>query len=133
MSVRQTIEAFWKGHSAGDHEALKKILSPEVKWHVAGNSNPIARTYEGHDGFLGELLGGLAAALRPGTLSMTLRGIYADEDKGVGVLHIDETGTLLNGNRFATEIVDVFTVRDGRIVDVREVMDMVPVNRAFGF
>ncbi len=133
MTVRQVVEDFWKGHSTGDHDALKKVMAKDVKWHVVGNSNPIAKTYEGWEGFFGELLGGLAAAFKPGSLDMQLKGIYADEEKGIGVLHLDESATVQNGNRVAIEIVDVFTVCDDQIVDVREIMDMVPVNKAFGF
>lgn len=133
MSVRETIETFWQGHSAGDHEALKKVMSPDVTWTVVGKTCPIARTYSGWDGFFGELLGGLASAFRPGTLNMELKGIYADEEKGTGFLHIAESATLQNGNVIDVEIVDVFTVRDGRITDVREIMDLAAVNAAFGF
>lgn len=133
MSVRTVVEAFWQGHSAGDHAALQHVICPDVTWTVVGSSSPIARTYTGWDGFFGELLGGLAQAFQPGTLNMQLKGLYADEEKGVGILHLAETATLRNGNTIAVEIVDVITVREGRIVAVREVMDLAAVNAAFGF
>lgn len=132
-SVRTIVEAFWQGHSAGDHEALKRIVAEDVTWTVVGKTSPIAKTYQGWDGFFGELLGGLASAFKPGSLTMQVRGLYADEDKGVGFLHLDESATLQNGNTVNLEIVDVITVRDGKIVDVREIMDMAAVNKAFGF
>lgn len=133
MSVRTVIEAFWQGHSAGDHEALKNVLSPDLTWTVVGSTSPVAKTYTGWDGFLGELLGALGAAFKPGTLNMQLKGIHADEETGVGILHLRESATLQNGNTIDVEIVDVITVRDGKIVDVREVMDLAAVNAAFGF
>jgi len=133
MTVKSVIEAFWRGHSAGDHDALKQIVSKDVTWTVVGDTCPIAKTYEGWEGFFGELLGGLAQAFVPGSLSMTLKGLHADEDTGVGILHLSETATLHNGNTVSLEIVDVITVRDGEITDVREVMDLAAVNAAFGF
>ncbi|GGE76446.1 nuclear transport factor 2 family protein [Stappia taiwanensis] len=133
MNVKSTVEAFWHGHSAGDHDALKTIVAKDIRWTVVGDTCPIARTYEGWDGFFGELLGGLAAAFVPGTLTMRLKGLYADEEQGVGILHLEETATLHNGNSISLEIVDVITVRDGQIIDVREVMDLAAVNAAFGF
>jgi uncharacterized protein len=133
MTVKSVIEAFWQGHSAGDHDALKKVLSPDLTWTVVGTTSPVAKTYIGWDGFLGELLGALGAAFKPGTLNMQLMGLHADEKTGVGVLHLQESATLQNGNAIDVEIVDVITVRDGKIVDVREVMDLAAVNAAFGF
>lgn len=133
MNVKNVTEAFWKAHNAGDHAALKDVMARDVTWTVVGGTCPIARTYEGWDGFFGELLGGLGAAFKPGTLKMHLKGLYADEEQGTGFLHLEETATLQNGNEIALEIVDVITVRDGKIVAVREVMDLAAVNNAFGF
>jgi len=133
MTVTSVIEAFWKGHSAGDHDALKEVLSPDLTWTVVGNTSPVAKTYEGWDGFFGELLGALAAAFKPGTLNMQLKGLHADEETGVGIQHLQESADLQKGNSMDIEIVDVITVRDGKIVDVREVMDLAAVNAAFGF
>jgi ketosteroid isomerase-like protein len=133
MSVRETVEAFWKGHSAGDHDALKTIVSKDLTWTVVGDTCPIAKTYRGWEGFFGELLGGLLQAFRPGTFDMRLKGLYADEEKGVGILQLRESATLHNGNTVDLEIVDVITVREGKIVEVREVMDLAAVNKAFGF
>lgn len=133
MSVRETVEAFWKGHSAGDHAALKTIVAQDLTWTVVGETSPIARTYRGWDGFFGELLGGLAQAFKPGTLDMRLKGLYADEEKGVGILQLQESATLHNGNTIDVEIVDLITVREGKIVEVREVLDLAAVNNAFEF
>ncbi|NIJ58907.1 ketosteroid isomerase-like protein [Pseudochelatococcus lubricantis] len=133
MSVRETVEAFWKGHSAGDRAALKQIVSEDLIWTVVGGTSPIAKTYRGWDGFFGELLDGLAQAFWPGTLDMQLKGLYADEEKGVGILQLEESATLRNGNTVKLEIVDVMTVRGGKVVEVREVMDLAAVNKAFGF
>ena len=134
MSTRTIIEAFWKAHLAGDHEALKQVIAKDIKWTVVGRSCPIAKTYEGWEGFLGELLGGLAQAFVPGTLDMTLRGLYVDEAQGVGVLHLFETATAApTGFVVESEIVDIITVRDGKIVSVREIMDLAEPIQAFGF
>lgn len=133
MTVKSVIEAFWQGHSTGNHDALKEVLAPDMTWTVVGTTSPVAKTYEGWDGFFGELLGALGAAFKPGTLNMQLKGLHADESSGVGILHLQESATLHNGNRMDIEIVDVITVRDGKIVDVREVMDLAAVNAAFGF
>lgn len=132
MSVRTAIDAFWQAHSAGDHEGLKKVLAPNFTWTVAGRTCPVAKTYYGWDGFLGELLGGLATAFKPGTLRMQVLGSYADEAQGVGVLHLFETATASTGVDVEHEIVDVIKVRDGKIVEVREIMDLAEVINAFG-
>ncbi|QRI63884.1 nuclear transport factor 2 family protein [Shinella sp. PSBB067] len=133
MSVKDAIEGFWAAHKAGDHEALKKVLDQDFTWTVVGRTCPIAKTYHGWDGFLGELLGGLATAFRPGSLNMKLLGSYADEAQGVGILHLFETATTQGGVDVEHEIVDIFQVRDGKIVEVREIMDLAEVNNAFGF
>lgn len=133
MSVRTTLDHFWKAHAAGDHEALKQVLERDLTWTVVGRTCPIAKTYHGWDGFFGELLGGLATAFEPGSLNMKLLGSYADEDQGVGVLHLFETATTATGVELEQEIVDIIKVRDGKIVDVREIMDLAEVIAAFGF
>ncbi len=134
MQVRTIMERFWKAHSAGDYAALKQVLDKDFTWTVAGRSCPIAKTYYGWDGFLGELLAGLATGFKPGTLKMELRGIYADEQQGVGVLHLLESATAARtGYEMQVEIADIITVRDGRIVEVREILDMAEAIRAFDF
>ena len=133
MTVKSIIEAFWQGHSTQDIDALKTIMSKDVTWTVVGKTCPIAKTYSGWDGFFGELLGGLGDAFKPGTLNMVVKGLYADEDAGVGFLYLAETATLHNGQILDVELVDVFTVRDGKIVEVREIMDLAAINGAFGF
>lgn len=134
MPVRTIIERFWAAHASGDHEALKQVLDKDFTWTVTGRACPIAKTYHGWDGFLGELLSGLAAGFKPGTLKMERRGLYVDEQQGVGVLHLFETAIAApTGYEFQAEIADIITVRDGRIVDVREILDMTEAVRAFGF
>lgn len=132
MSVRAVIDAFWQAHSAGDQEGLKKVLDRDFTWTVVGRTCPVAKTYRGWDGFLGELLGGLAQAFEPGSLSMTRLGSYVDEAQGVGILHLFETATARTGIGVEHEIVDVIKVRDGKIVEVREIMDLAEVINAFG-
>lgn len=134
METRKVIERFWQAHSTGDHEALKQVLARDFTWTVVGRSCPIARTYQGWDGFLGELLGGLAAGFKPGSLKMEKRGLYVDEDQGVGVLHLFESATAVpTGFQLELEIADIITVRDGRIVEVREILDLAEAVQAFGF
>jgi|GEM_PF-6397001 Ketosteroid isomerase-related protein len=133
MTVKSTIEAFWKGHSTQDIDLLKTVMAEDMTWTVVGKTCPIAKSYEGWDGFFGELLTGLGEAFKPGTLKMTVKGLYADEEAGMGFLHLAESAELHNGKMLDVELVDVFTVKDGKIVDVREIMDMAAVNMAFGF
>lgn len=134
MQTRTLIERFWKAHSAGDHEALKQVLDKDFTWTVVGRSCPIAKTYRGWDGFLGELLGGLASGFKPGSLKMELRGIYTDEQQGVGVLHLFESATAVpTGFEMQLEIADIIKVRDGKIVEVREILDLTEAIQAFGF
>ena len=134
MQVRTVIERFWQAHSTGDIEALKQVLDKDLTWTVVGRSCPIAKTYHGWDGFLGELLGGLATGFKAGTLKMELRGIYTDEQQGVGVLHLYESATSIPTNfDMQLEIADIIKVRDGKIVEVREILDLTEAIRAFGF
>jgi ketosteroid isomerase-like protein len=134
MQVRNAIERFWKAHSTGDREGLKQVLAEDVAWTVVGRSCPIAKTYHGWEGFLGELLGALGTSFERGTLKMELRGIYADEQQGTGVLHLFESAVSVpTGFAMQVEIVDVIRVRDGKIVDVREIMDLAEPIQAFGF
>ncbi len=132
MSVRQVLQDFWAGHSAGDRDALKRVLAEDFTWTVEGNTSPVCGTLHGWEGFFG-LLDVLANTFVPGTLDMQLQGLYADEEQGVGVIIIREAADLHNGTSIDQVIVDVITVRDGRIVEVREVLDLAETNRAFGF
>lgn len=133
MQVRTIIERFWQAHSRGEHEALKQVLAPDVTWTVVGRNCPIAKTYHGWDGFLGELLGSLATGFKPGTLKMELLGIYADEPQGTGVLHLLESAIAApTGYEVQLEIADIIKIRDGKIVEVREILDLVEPMRAFG-
>lgn len=130
-TTKETVERFWQAFSTGDAAGMTAVLHPDVTWTVVGRHAPVAREYVGRDAFFGELLAGLAQAFDMSTLRMERIGLYADEDEGTGVLHLRETATSVTGNAFDNEIIDVMTVRDGRIVAVREVMDLAEVNQAF--
>lgn len=132
MSVRQVLRDFWAGHTTRDHEALAKVVADDLVWTVVGRTSPVAARFEGREAYFG-LLKMLDETFVPGSVSMDLLGLYADEEESAGVIHIHEQATLHNGNSVDQEIVDVITIRNNQIVEVREVMDLAEVNLGFGF
>jgi ketosteroid isomerase-like protein len=109
-----------KALTTGDFEALRGFFTPETTWTLAGDL-PVSRTWTGPDEILGEFIPQMVARLVPESLSMEFDGLMAEGEKVLA--EWSDHGLAISGATYDQHCLAIFTIRDGRIADVREYFD----------
>lgn len=125
----EVVRRFWAARAEADAGTTRELLDPAVTWHVVGRGHPVARTFHGPDGFLGELGPMLGSAFVPGSRTLEITNLIAADDQVVTELH--ETMAGRNGHDVVLDIVTVMRVVNGRITECREYMDLAEVHAAY--
>ena len=111
-------------------DALRALLTDDAEWWVAGPVErlPFAGTFSGPDGF-DRWRTALNAAVRYDAFAVTQELTCGDE-----VIHIVTASghAVATGRPYASEVVRIFTVRDGRIVRARSYYDTAAYAAALG-
>jgi uncharacterized protein (TIGR02246 family) len=108
--VRSGYAAF----SSGDMATLSELFADDAVWTVPG-SNPMSGPKQGRDAilaFFGEIMTNTA-----GTATVTVQDVVGGEDHTIGLHH---NHAERNGKVNDQDAVLVFTIRDGRVVEVQE-------------
>jgi ketosteroid isomerase-like protein len=118
-AIRQLHDPVESGRLRRD--PLFELLDESVEWEALGPTElfPWAGTHRGHDGVRRwfELLNSVMAYER-----FELRELYADGETVVEV--IEATGTArATGSQFASDVVRIWTFRDGKAIRVRSYYD----------
>jgi uncharacterized protein len=122
--VIRYIEAARDGMSA----VIRDSFAPDATWEYPGDL-PLSGTYRGVDEIVGTFLGGAAALMAPGTrVTIELVGAIADGDQVAA--EWTSRATSRTGNPYHNRNVGIFTVRDGKIISVREYTDTLHAARA---
>ena len=122
--VVRYIEAARDGMSA----VIRDSFAPDATWEYPGDL-PLSGIYRGVDAIVDTFLGGAAELMAPGTqVAIELVNAIADGDQVAAEWTSRATGR--NGVPYHNRNVGVFTVRDGKIVSVREYTDTLHVARA---
>ena len=118
------IEAARDGMSA----VIRESFAPDATWEYPGDL-PLSGTYRGVDAIVDTFLGGAGELMAPGTpVAIELVNAIADGDQVAAEWTSRATGR--NGTPYRNRNVGIFTVRDGKIVSVREYTDTLHVARA---
>ena len=122
--VVRYIEAARDGMSA----VIRDSFAPDATWEYPGDL-PLSGTYRGVDAIVDTFLGGAGELMAPGTrVTIELVNVIADGDQVAAEWTSRATGR--NGTPYDNRNVGLFTVRDGKIVSVREYTDTLHVARA---
>jgi ketosteroid isomerase-like protein len=119
---------FFELSAAGDMDACFGLLADDVTWTNIGSTR-FSGTYAGKDAVLNDLVGPLFGLLKNGMAS-TIDRVISEGDTAV-VLQRGQAETH-EGKAYNNDYAQVFTVRDGRIVAVKEYMDTALVDAVFG-
>lgn len=104
----------------GDFTALRAFFGPESTWTLAGDL-PLSRTWTGPEEILGEFVPAMVARLVPESMEFEFEGLIGEGDRVLA--EWNTRGLARSGGRYDQHCLAVFTVRDGRIVAVREYID----------
>jgi uncharacterized protein (TIGR02246 family) len=105
----------------GDVAAMRDSFAEDATWQFPG-SLPISGRWEGRDHIVDDLLGGMGTRFQPGSsLVIELTNVVADGEQVVA--EWSSAGTAATGAPYLNRCSGTFTVREGRIVSVREYAD----------
>jgi ketosteroid isomerase-like protein len=117
---KAVVRGYMKALTTGDFDALHGYFTPETTWTLAGDL-PVSRTWTGPGEILGEFIPQMVARLVPESLEMEFTGLIAEGDKVFA--EWTDHGLATSGAVYDQHCLAVFTIRDGRIADVREYFD----------
>lgn len=106
---------------AGDEEAIREVFAEDATWTIQAGQLPISGTWSGRDAIIDEFLAAAMSRYAPGSVSLEITGMIADGDQIV--LQWTSRARTREGRPYENGCIGVFTIRDGRIQDVREYMD----------
>jgi uncharacterized protein len=122
--VIRYVEAARDGRSA----VIRDSFATDATWEYPGDL-PLSGTYKGVDAIVDTFLGGAAELMSPDApVAIELVSAIADGDRVAA--EWTSTATSRNGTPYRNRNVGIFTVRDGKIVSVREYTDTLHVAQA---
>lgn len=126
---RELIQRLYAAMQAGDQAAMLSLMSEDVRLIVPGPAGlGAAGTWQGHEGArecfrrLGE--GHVTESIR-------FHDLIADADKVVSRLHVVAKAKA-TGAQFESDILHVFTVRDGKVSELHDFFDTAALAKAYG-
>jgi ketosteroid isomerase-like protein len=115
--VVRYVEAARDGMSA----VIRDSFAKDATWEYPGDL-PLSGTHRGIDAIVNEFLGGAGALMAPGTgVVIELTNVVAEGDQVVA--EWTSRATARNGAAYHNRNAGIFTVKDGKIVSVREYTD----------
>ena len=126
--TRQVVEHWLSLASSGDVEGAMALFTEDAVWTNIG-STMFSGDFVGLKAITEDLLGPLFGALEAGIRS-DVESVIADGEQAV-VLSRGAARTK-SGSEYNNTYAQVFTVRGGKIVSVREYMDTAHIDRVFG-
>jgi uncharacterized protein len=126
---RSVVDAWYTALAAGDMEGVLGGLAEDVVVNVLGSS-PVSGRHVGRDAFVAAAVGPIFAALEPETIRFAQRWeiFAADGERVVALMHGD--ARCKNGRRYDNSYCHLFTIRDGKIVELYEFLDTALVETA---
>jgi ketosteroid isomerase-like protein len=106
---------------AGDADAIRDLFAEDATWTIDAGRLPISGTWSGRDAIIGDFLAEAMAHYQPGSVSLEITGMIAERDQVV--LQWTSRARTREGQPYENGCIGVFTIRDGRIRNVREYMD----------
>ncbi|HZR49649.1 MAG TPA: nuclear transport factor 2 family protein [Streptosporangiaceae bacterium] len=129
MNSKDVVVRYVEAARDGMLAVIRDSFAEDASWEYPGDL-PLSGTYRGVDAIVGDFLGKAAGLMaRDSAVTITLTHVIADGDQ-VAAEWTSE-GISHTGAAYHNRNVGIFTVRDGRIVSVREYTDTLHAARAF--
>ena len=120
---------FYEALAAGDIDTVKSLQIEDVVFNIIG-STPLSGRVVGTTAVYDETVADVMGSLEPETIGFARKWkiMCADEERVVGLMQGGGMGK--NGVDYAQTYCHIFTIRDGKIVEVHEMFDSVLVEAA---
>ena len=125
----RVVQNLYAAFGGGDMPGILATLDEEVDWLFNGRTSdvPFAGHYRGHEGML-RFFGTVGPLVEIHEFGPTEVHTFGDHVLALG--H-ERVGVRATGKRFGTDWIHFFTVRDGKIVRLREYYDTATMAEAF--
>jgi uncharacterized protein len=120
-SGKQLLTRYVQALQAGDTETVRDSFAEDASWTLRAGDLPISGTWTGRSTILDEFLGGALGYYEPGSIDLEVTGMTAEGDRVV--LQWTTRARTRDGLPYENDCIGVFTIRDGKIQEVREYMD----------
>jgi uncharacterized protein (TIGR02246 family) len=117
---RDIVGRYVAAAQAGDADEVRELFADDATWTLNADL-PIGGTWRGRDAIVSEFLATAMSYYRPGSVSLEITDTLVDDDRVV--LQWTSRAETSDGRRYENGCIGVFTVRGGRITEVREYMD----------
>src|SRR6202789_935681 len=121
----QIVKDFFAAMRSGDMKALLALCAEDIEWIIPGEDWPLAGTYRGHAG-LANLLETASQSLETSTEP---REFVAQGDR-VLVVGFARGKIKATNKTFEDDWIFAITVRDGKLMSIREYVDTQALARA---
>ena len=121
----QTVKDFFAAIGRGDREGLLALVAEDIEWIIPGEDWPLAGTHRGHAG-LADLLETASRSLETSTEP---REFVAQGDR-VLVVGFARGKIKATNRTWEDHWVFAITVRNGKLTNIREYIDMQALARA---
>ena len=127
-ATRQVVESWLARANSGDVAGAMALFAEDATWSNIGSTR-FSGDFVGLKSITDDLLGPLFGALEAGITS-EVEAVVADGERAVVISRgFARTRT---GRDYNNSYCQVFTVKDGKIVKVREYMDTALIDAVFG-
>lgn len=116
---KQVIRAFYETAAQGDMDACFAFLADDIIWTNIG-STKFSGTFVGKQTLVEQLLAPLFGQLKAG-ISTSIENLVAEGD--IVVAQTAGTAETKDGKPYNNSYCQVFKIRDGKIVEVKEYFD----------
>jgi ketosteroid isomerase-like protein len=113
--------------NTGDVEALRGFFEPDAVWTLAGDL-PLSRSWHGPEQIFDEFIPAMFARFVPDTVELEFEGVIAEGQRVFA--EWNTRAQTRSGHAYDQHCLAVFTIRDGRIAEVREYLDTLHAHRA---
>jgi ketosteroid isomerase-like protein len=127
-TTREVVELWLSRANSGDVAGAMALFAEDAVWSNIGSTR-FSGDYSGIEAITRDLLGPLFDALDGGIRSR-VESVIADGDQAVVLSQ--GMARAKSGRDYNNSYAQVFTVRDGKIVSVREYMDTALIDSVFG-
>ncbi|MEV3856107.1 nuclear transport factor 2 family protein [Streptomyces sp. NPDC050095] len=123
LTPKAVVTRYVEAVAAGDLATITDSFAEDAVWIYPGHDLPLTGAWKGRDVIINDFLGKATGTLfAPGTTpTVTLTSVIAEGEKVVAEWHAE--GDAATGKRYDNRCLGIYTVRDGKITEVREYAD----------
>lgn len=123
---RKVMERYVAAVQAQEPSAVREFFADDATWTIQAGELPMSGTWEGRDRIVDGFFATAMSHYEPGSVQLEVTAMIAQDDQVV--LQWTSRARTQYGRRYENGCIGVFTIRDGRIVAVREYMDTLYVS-----